>query len=80
MARSNPESYVESTIKKDIWKHRPVNKVDGLGHSNLGTDVITINASSGQKNEEFVHTKDNTLRSIHGSICALETSLRRYPQ
>ncbi|ORE05276.1 hypothetical protein BCV72DRAFT_230324 [Rhizopus microsporus var. microsporus] len=80
MTRSDSESYVESTIKKDTWKHRPVSKIDGQGYSDLDTDVIIMNALSRQKNKELGRTKYDTLKSIHGPIYALEASLRQYPQ
>jgi hypothetical protein len=70
---------MEPTIEKNTWKRRPLRNVDRLGYSDLNTDVIVMEASSGQKDEDLVYTKDDTLKNIHGSICALETSLRRYP-
>ncbi|KAG0188194.1 hypothetical protein DFQ28_005230 [Apophysomyces sp. BC1034] len=44
---ANPESYTESTVEKDTWKHGPLRNVDGLGYSDLDTDVIVMEASSG---------------------------------
>lgn len=75
----NPEPYMESTIEKDTRKRGPLRNVDGLEYSNLNTDMIVMEASSGQKDEDLMHTKDDILKNIHGFICALETSLRRYP-
>ena len=57
-----------------------MNKVVDQGYSDLDTDVIIMNASSGQKNKGLLCTKNDTLKSINGSICALEASLRRHPQ
>lgn len=56
-----------------------MNKVDGQGYNEFDTNVIIMNASSGQKDKELVYAKDDTLKSINGFICALEASLRRYP-
>ncbi|KAI9020994.1 hypothetical protein CLU79DRAFT_804594 [Phycomyces nitens] len=75
---TNPISFTESTINKDTWKSGPLRNVDGLGYNKTKTDIIVMEASSGQNNEDMVHTKDDTLKNIHGSICALESSLRRY--
>lgn len=76
---TNPGSYTESTIEQDTWKRGPLRNVDGLGYTDVGTDVIVMEASSGQTNEDLVHTKDDTLKNIHGSICILEAYLRQCP-
>lgn len=57
--------------RKRHLERGPLRDVDRLGYSDLNTDMIVMGASSGQK--------DDTLKNTHGSICALETSLRRYP-
>lgn len=53
--------------------------VDGLGYREGRSDVIVMEASSGKHNEDPKHSRDDTLKNVHGSICALEAILRRHP-
>lgn len=78
MARSKSWIYTVSTIEKDILEKWTCEACRRSG-IHLGTDVVIMDTSWGQKNEKLVHTKDDTLKNIHGFICALEPSfLWRY--
>ncbi|ORX55619.1 hypothetical protein DM01DRAFT_107347 [Hesseltinella vesiculosa] len=75
---SSPLSFTESTMHQGSWKREPLRNLHGLGRSEYGTEVIVMESSSGIANEDVTHTKDDTLKNIHGSICALESMFRRY--
>lgn len=70
----NPESFSETTTDLETWKHGPVRYVDGLGYREGRTDIIVMEASSGKNYEDLEHSRDDTLKNVHGSICALEAS------
>ncbi|ORE21862.1 hypothetical protein BCV71DRAFT_173055, partial [Rhizopus microsporus] len=53
--------------------------VDGLGYREGRSDIILMEASSGKNNEDLEHSRDDILKSVHGSICALEAILRHHP-
>ncbi|CAO3667966.1 unnamed protein product [Rhizopus stolonifer] len=71
----NPESFSETTTDLETWKHSPVIYVDGLGYREGRSDIIVMEASSGKNNEDLEHSRDDTLKNVHGSICALEAIL-----
>lgn len=48
--------------------------VDGLGYREGRSDIIVMEASSGKNYEDLEHSRDDTLKNVHGSICALEAS------
>jgi hypothetical protein len=78
MVRECPESFSESATNVETWKHGPTRYVDGLGYRGGRCDILLTEASSGMLNEDLDHTRDDNLKIIHGSICALEAILRRH--
>ncbi|OBZ81958.1 hypothetical protein A0J61_09994 [Choanephora cucurbitarum] len=42
-------------------------------------NLVLLFASSGKNYKDLEHSRDDTLKNVHGSICALEAILRRYP-
>jgi hypothetical protein len=53
--------------------------VDGLGYGERRSDIIVMETSSGKNNEDLEHSRDDILKNVHSSICALETIRRRHP-
>ncbi|KAG0172095.1 hypothetical protein DFQ30_011214 [Apophysomyces sp. BC1015] len=69
--KTNPTSHTESAMQQDSWKCGPLRNVDGLERNEHGAEIIVMEGSSGQTNEDIAHTTDDTLQNIHGSICTL---------
>jgi hypothetical protein len=62
LCETNPTSHTETTMQQDSWKRGPSRNVDGLGRNEHGAEIIVMEGSSGQTNEDITHTKDDTLQ------------------